>query len=314
MTPTETSDLLLKHDNFLLITHRRPDGDTLGSAGALALALKAKGKNAYLLKNKDTTPRYEIFVNNLWAPNDFSPDFVVSIDTASLDLFPENALSYKERVDLCIDHHPSNSKYASFLCLESHQASCGEVIYDILLAMNADISNDIATCIYVAISTDTGCFSFANTTSRTLYVASKLVEAGTNNGELNKYLFRTKTQSCVKIGSKVISSMEYHFDGKVAIAFITNDMIEEVGASEDDLDDIASLPTTVEGVCIGITIRELTSQSGSKISVRSSEPYNANEICGHFGGGGHVRAAGATVKKTVQEVRDELLEVLKKQF
>jgi len=311
LTTGETAQWLLERDDFLILTHRRPDGDTLGSAGALALGLRSHGKTAFLLYNNGVTERYEEFVRGLEAKEEYTSKYIITVDTASCDLFPDNAADYKERVDLCIDHHPSNKKYAEFLCLKDHKASCGEVIYDILLKMKTNIGIDIAERIYVAISTDTGCFSNGNTTSDSLFAASKLIEAGADNNKLNKILFRTKTRSRIKIESMITSSMEYHFDNKVAIAFITKAMMEEAEAVENDMDDIASIPTTVEGVAIGITIRELTSRDDCKISVRSSEPYDANAICRHFGGGGHKCAAGATVNKPVLETGNELLIILK---
>lgn len=310
LTITETATWLSERDNFLIITHRRPDGDTLGSGGALAMALQAQGKTAFLLQNKETTPRYEQFVKSLWAPDSFTPEYIIAVDAASVDLFPENASEYKERIDLCIDHHPSNKEYSKFLCLEAHQASCGEVVYDILREMNVNICANIADLLYVAISTDTGCFVYSNTTSNSLLVASKLVEAGANNIMLNKCLFRTKTQSRMKLESMITSNMEFFFDGSVAIAFVTREMLIKAKSTEDDMDDIAAIPTSVEGVLLGITIRELSSPQDHKISVRSSEPFNANELCVHFGGGGHTRAAGASIKRTINEIKDELLKIL----
>ena len=312
MTATETATWLLERDDFLIITHRRPDGDTLGSAGALAVGLRSYGKSAYLLYNEDITPRYEPFVKDFIASADYSPKCVIAVDTASLDLFTESAYCYADNVDLCIDHHPSNENYAKHLCLEGHMASCGEVIYDVLSAMKCDIDTCIAELLYLAVSTDTGCFSYGNTTSNSLLVASKLVEAGADNTQLNKQLFRTKTQNRIKIESMITSSLEYYFDGRVAIGFITRDMMDKTKAVEDDLDDIAAIPTSVEGVCVGITIRELSSPHDCKISVRSLAPYDASEICMHFGGGGHMRAAGAVIKKTVYEIRDELLKFLER--
>ena len=310
LTITETATWLSERDNFLIITHKRPDGDTLGSGGALAMALQTQGKTAYLLHNKETTQRYERFVKKLWTPDGFTPKHIITVDTASVDLFPENASAYNERIDLCIDHHPSNKEYAEFLCLEAHQASCGEVVYDILTEMKVTINTDIADLLYIAISTDTGCFAYSNTTSNSLLTASKLIDSGANNIEINKCLFRTKTQSRIKLEGMITSTMEFFFDGSVAIAIITREMMDKTKSTEDDIDDIAAIPTSVEGVLVGITIRELTSPQDCKISVRSSAPYNANELCMHFGGGGHTRASGASVEKTANEIKDELLIVL----
>jgi len=314
LTPAETANWLKERNNFLIVTHRRPDGDTLGCAGALANGLRSTGKTAYVMYNPEATPRYARFVESYIAPDDYSPDLIIAVDTASISLFPKNAESPAGKIALCIDHHGSNTMYAENTCLNSERASCGEVIYDVLMELSGNISRDIAECLYVALSTDTGCFSFGNTTSNTLYVASLLIDAGAPNKELNKTLFRTKSHGRISIEGMLTSGIEYSFDDRVAIAAITIKMLEESQADEDDLDDIAALPGSIEGVCIGIIIRELSSTSDCKISVRTRAPYDAQKICAHFGGGGHKLAAGSMINKTVDEIKAELHKVLETVF
>ena len=310
LTTSEVADWLKERDNFLIITHRRPDGDTAGCAGALSQALREQGKTAYVLYNPEITPRYARYTEAYWASDDYTPEHIIIVDTASLDLFPKNADKYKDNISLCIDHHSSNTLYADLVCLDGDRATCGEILFDILMAMSGNISAISAESLYVAVSTDTGCFAFGNTTANTLRVASLLIEAGAPHKKINKTLFRTKTRSRIELEGMLGIRLEYFFDGKVAIATITKEMIEKSGAVEDDLDDIAALPGAIEGVCIGITIRELTSEYDCKISVRSQSPYNSGEICSHFGGGGHKTAAGASSEKPVEEIKKELLKVL----
>jgi len=314
LTTFETALWLKERNRFLIITHRRPDGDTLGSAGALAQGLREQGKTAYILYNPEVTPRYERFVEQYVASDKFIPDHIIVVDTASTDLFTENAKKYTDSVSLCIDHHKSNNLYADNTCLYAEIASCGEIIYDILMEMSGNISTSAAERLYVALSTDTGCFVFGNTTANTLYVASRLVKAGVRNNEINKVLFRTKSQGRIGIEGLLLSGLEYTFDGKVAMASITKKMIEETGATEDDMDDIAAIPGVVKGVCIGITIREMSSQNDCKLSVRSRSPYDAQAICAHFGGGGHKLAAGCTIDKTIPEIKKMLLDIIKGQM
>jgi len=311
ITPADVAAWLNERNNFLIITHKRPDGDTLGSAAALAQGLREHGKTAYILTNPEATPRYKKYVESYFAPDDFDYEYIIAVDTATTDLFPANALEYKESISLCIDHHKSNTLYAENVCLNADRAACGEVIYDILTKVPGNISKSVAECLYVAISTDTGCFSFGNTTSNTLYVASKLIEAGAPNKDINKVLFRTKTRSRVKLEGMLNSDIEFTFDGKTAVAVITKKMIEITGADEDDMDDIAAIPGSIEGVFIGITIRELSSPQDCKVSVRTKPPYDAQIICSQFGGGGHKQAAGFSIKKPVDTIKKELHEVLK---
>ena len=314
ITPHETAVWFKNRDNILIITHRRPDGDTLGSAGALAQGLREYGKTVYLADNPEATPRYKRFVEDYFAPEDFEADHIIAIDTATTDLFPKNALKYKDSISLCIDHHRSNTQYAELLCLDADRASCGEIIFEILMSLTGSISSITAERLYVALSTDTGCFAFSNTTANTLYVASFLVESGASNKDLNKALFRTKTRSRIKIESMLISNLEFIFDDKVAISTITREMMETSGANEDDIDDIAALPGSIEGVCIGITIRELSSPEDCKVSVRTRPPYDAQAICAHFNGGGHKQAAGCSMKNTISEIKEMLYDVIKEQI
>jgi phosphoesterase RecJ-like protein len=311
LTTSETAAWLKERDSFLILTHKRPDGDTIGCASALSKALREQGKTAYVLYNPEVTPRYQRFVEAQWAPEDFTAEHIIAVDTASCDLLPKNAIQYKDSIALCIDHHFSNTLYAGLVCLDSDRATCGEIIFDILITMSGSISALSAESLYVAVSTDTGCFSFGNTTANTLHVASLLVEAGAPNKVLNKALFRTKTRSRIELEGMVDSHIQFSFGGKVAIATITRKMIESSKAVEDDLDDIAAIPGSIEGVCIGITVREMSSEHDCKISVRSQAPYDSGAICAHFGGGGHKTAAGATIEGTLDEIKAELLEVLK---
>jgi len=314
LTPFETAVWLKERNNFLIITHVRPDGDTLGSAAALAQGLREQGKTAYLLQNTEVTLRYKQFVEDYQAPENYEAQHIIAVDTATTDLFPESAVQYSDSIDLCIDHHKSNTKYADLICLNADRASCGEIIFEVLMSMTDSISSETAERLYVALSTDTGCFSFGNTTANTLYIASLLVEAGAPNKDLNKLLFRTKTHGRISIEGMLTSGLEYSFDDKVAIAAITREMMETAGADEDDMDDIAAIPGSVEGVYIGITIRELLSPDDCKVSVRTRAPYDAQAICAHFGGGGHKLAAGCTIEKTIPEIKIALLEAVGEQF
>jgi len=314
LTNSETVAWLKARDNFLIITHRRPDGDAVGCAGGLAQGLQEAGKTAYVLYNPEITPRYSRFVDNYWASDDYMYEYTITIDTAAEDLFPKNAAGLIGSVSLSIDHHPSNTLYAEYSCHDETCASCGEIIYELLIELSGRISERSAECLYAALATDTGCFAFANTTANTLRVASLLVYAGAPQKELNRLLFRTKTRSRVKIEGEIFSGMAFHFGGAVAIASITREMMDSAGADEDDVDDIASIPGSVEGVLAGITIRELTSKKDCKISVRTSPSVNAHAICARFGGGGHPMAGGFSLESSISEIIEALLETLKEFF
>jgi phosphoesterase RecJ-like protein len=249
-------------------------------------------------------------VEKYWAPENFTPSFVLSVDTASEGVFPVNGKTYLDRVSLCIDHHPSNSGYAENCCLDTEKASCGEIIYELLLELNGGIDAEAAASLYVAVSTDTGCFAFANTTANTHRVAAALIDAGAPAGELNRELFRKKAKSRLLLEAMITSGLEFYFDGAVAISTITADMMENAGASENEMDDVAAIPGAIEEVVVGITIREMSGPADCKVSVRTTPLVNANELSARFGGGGHAMAAGFTIKATTEQTKRGLLEAL----
>lgn len=310
MTINETVRWLSERDNFLVLTHRRPDGDTLGSAAGLVQGLAEIGKSAYILYNPEATTRYTTYVEKHWAPENYRPSYIISVDTASVEMLPANAASYHDSISLCIDHHPSNTNYAALLCLDASKASCGEIIYEILLKLGDNIGSEAATSLYVAVSTDTGCFAYGNTTANSHRVASELIEAGAPIGEINRELFRKKAKSRILLEAKITDSMAFYYDGAVAISIISNDMMAETGAGENDMDDVAAIPGGIEDVIVGITIRELSGLNDCKVSVRTTPLVDANALCKKFGGGGHSMAAGFTLEKSADYINNMLLDAL----
>ena len=309
LTSRETASWLLERDDFLILTHRRPDGDTLGSAAGLCLGLRAIGKRAYLLENPETTGRYLEYVADTLAPADFIPQTVIATDTADAGILQINAGSWADRVDLSIDHHASNTGYAAYFCLDASRAACGEVVYEVLMALSSTIGAEAANCLYVALSTDTGCFVYINVTADTLTTAGELIRAGADHRRVNKKLFRTKSRGRMALDGAMFSGLQYHYGGQVAVATITLDLMKKLGVTEGDLDDIATIPNQAEGVRVGIVVRELP-EGGCKVSVRSVRDVNANVICQQFGGGGHPMAAGCVVDMPAQAAAQALVQAV----
>jgi phosphoesterase RecJ-like protein len=292
MEITECAEILKSQNDILLITHVRPDGDTLGSASALCHALRRMGKRAYLFPNRGVTENYMDYTAPYVAPVDFRAKFTVSVDVADIGLFPDG---FNGPVDLCIDHHPSNSGYAAQTLLREKRAACGEIVLELLRAMCGDVDREEADLLYIAVSTDTGCFCYANTTAETLYAAAYLVEAGADNKGINKKIFRTATKERLALEGMVYTGMHQYRGGAVTIASVTLDMMERAGATESDCEDLSALAGKVKGTKVGVTIREM--EPGScKVSVRTGTEVNASAICAKFGGGGHAMAAGCSIE------------------
>ena len=302
MTLNDCIAYLKQNDGYLLITHIRPDGDTLGSAAALCHILRQMGKTAYLYDNPQVTEKYAPWVAPYIAPADFVPSCTVAVDLAAENLFPEGF--EESSIDLCIDHHPTNSEYAARLLCKPEKASCGEIILELAKLAVGQIDQATANLLYIAVSTDCGCFMFANTTGDTHRAAAELIEAGADHQGLNNALFRTFSYSRLILEGMIYTDMKrYGEDGGVVVATVTLDMMARSGATENDCDDLASLAGRVEGCSVAVTIRELQ-QGLCKISMRSGDNFDSSAVCALHGGGGHRRASGCTIEGTPEEVRD----------
>ena len=310
MTVQETAALLRQKDNILILTHRRPDGDTIGCAAGLCAALRQLGKTAFLHPNPDVTEINAVYAQPYWAPADFAPDFVVSVDIAARQLFHPAMEGYLDRVDLAIDHHPSQEFFARETCLEADKAACGEIIFAICRLLGP-VTEEIALPLYAAVATDTGCFSYANTTPNTHTVAAELMACGINAAAVNKRHFRTKSRVRMRLEGELLANMAFFDRDRGAILAIPLSLVEKLGATENDLDDVSALATLAEGVDCGAVLREL-SPGEWKLSLRTGENgrVNASRACGLLGGGGHAMAAGATLLGNLDQVKAQVLQAI----
>lgn len=294
-------------DNILILTHHRPDGDTIGCAAGLCAALRQIGKTAYMLPNPDITPTNEVYAAPYWEAEDFAPDFVVSVDIASRKLLYPAADAYFDCIDLAIDHHPTFEGFGRAQCVNPTCAACGEILYEICARLG-EMSHEVALPLYAAVCTDTGCFLYANTTADTHAVAAKLMETGIDYFSVNKRHYRTKSRQRIALESRAMSEIRYLHEGKGTFVIVPLSMMEDVGATAQDAEDLASLVTIVEGVDCGVLMRELTPGEW-KISLRTgvNRRVSAAEACALLGGGGHAMASGATLMGSEDEVRERIL-------
>lgn len=313
ITTAQAAAFLRAHDNYLILTHKRPDGDTIGCAAGLCRALRRLGKTAYVLSNEDAIPLLGSYLEGLTAPDGFTPDTVVSTDVATENLLPDSALPYKGRIDLAVDHHPSQEFFAGETCLEADKAACGEIIWKICNELGV-MDGDIATPLYVAVSTDCGCFVYANTTPHTHRAAAALMEQGIPVQALNKRHFRTKSMARLKLESLILQNMRLYHGGTVAVAPVSLDMMAQAGATMEDTDDIAAFLGQIDGVLHTATIRE--HEGGEcRISVRTrADLLNATRVCARLGGGGHRAASGCTVRGTVEDAERAILAAIDAQL
>ena len=310
LTTWEAAGLLQRQDNILLLTHRRPDGDTVGCACGLCIALRQLGKRAFLLPNPDITAANAVYAEGLWADPSFVPAFVVSVDIAAKSLFFPAAEAYIDQIGLAIDHHPSFEGFGKYQCVDAGSAACGEIEYEICRAMG-DVTPEVALPLYAAVATDTGCFLYANTRPNTHRVAAELLATGIDYYTVNQRHFRTKSKKRIAVESELMSGAEFFHDGQGVFLCIPLSMMQRTGATENDMEDISSLALSVEGVDCGVILRELKPGEW-KLSLRTGANgrVNATAACGLLGGGGHAMAAGATVPGTLEEVKTKVLQAI----
>ena len=301
---------LLKADRVLLICHKNPDGDTIGSAAALYHALRNLGKTAAVLCADPIPARYAYMELTLYT-GQFTPGYTVAVDVAGIQLFGDAVAEYTREIDLCIDHHPSNPGYAGGLLLDGEAAATAEIVYELLAAAGVEITPLIADCLYTGVSTDTGCFKFSNTTARTHEIAAKLMRAGARTVLLNEILFESKSRGRLAIERMALESLEYHFEGRCAMIFLTKEQVAQAGAETVDIEGITSLPRNIEGVEVGITVRQQPAGS-YKVSVRTTPSVDAAAICAHLGGGGHRQAAGCELLGSLDNAKTALLTEVEK--
>ena len=305
---------LLGADDILILCHKNPDGDTLGSGAALCLALRRLGKTAAVLCS-DPIPAMYAFLPITVFDGSFAPRFVVAVDVAGIQLFGDknNMPRYAEHVDLCIDHHASNSGYAYESLVDGSAAAAAELLTSLIPELGVELTPDIAACLYTGLATDTGCFRFTNTTAATHRAAARLIEAGANVATLNERLFECRSHARMEAERMALESLEYYYGDRCAMICLTWDQIQAAGVAGAELEDLTSLPRSIEGVEVGLTLRQ--QKDGSyKISVRTGNQTNACSIARRLGGGGHPRAAGCEISGNLDNAKHAILDEVKKEL
>lgn len=309
ITTTQAARFLMERNNFLILTHVRPDGDTIGCAAGLCLALRQVGRTAYILENEGVISLYSDYIDGLTTRDTLVNQTIISVDIAARDLFPDNAAPYLSQVDLAIDHHPSQEFFAKATCLDSAKASCGQLVLEIVKQFAA-ITPDIGRALYVALSTDCGCFQYGNTDADAHRAAAELMDSGFDPYPINRLYFRTKTFKRLKLEGMLTQGLELRDGGATALVFLTRRIIDEVGADDRDMDNISAFVGQIEGVSNGITLKE-TADGYVKISLRTDPgDLDASQVCALLGGGGHAAAAGAMVEGPMERARERVLSAI----
>ena len=305
LTRNECAQYLLSHDHYTILSHRRPDGDTIGSTAALCLGLRQLGKRAHVLLNPEVSPRFQWLHEGLTKEAVEEGDTVVSVDVASPGMLPKAFAHLVGKIGLRIDHHSSATSFTDAELVDGNSASCAELIWDVLEEMGVTMDAAIGEAVYVGTSTDTGCFRYSNTTAHTFATAARCAAAGARIYELNQELFETNTLGRLRMQAWIVDHMKLLRGGEMAVIAIPRAVEESIGVTEDDMDNISSFPRTVSGVKMAATLRQ-TADGDTKMSVRAVPGYDATAVTVKFGGGGHKGAAGASVKMPIEKAVEEV--------
>ena len=308
----EIAEYLKNTDNSVILTHRYPDGDTLGSAFALCRALRKLGKKSRVIVNGDLAKKFEYLSKDMEEQN-FEYQTVVAVDIASVSLLGDLKDEFENIVDVSVDHHAMNAPFAKMTYVDGNAAANTENIYKLVKLLGVEIDKDIANCIYTGICTDTGCFKFTNVTPDTMRIAADLMEIGCDSALINRVMFDTKSMARIRIERAVLNTLTTHSDNKIAVINTTLAMEKETGADDADMDGLAAIPRQIEGVVIGITIKE-KGENHFRVSVRTLDGYNAANICRNFGGGGHIAAGGCSIDGTLEEVKEKILKAAEEEL
>ena len=313
LTRAETATFLAEQDHFTILTHRRPDGDTLGSAALLCRGLRSLGKTAHILENPEITAKYAHLHLGLTKTTVEPEDMLICVDVASPGMLPEAFACYQENILLRIDHHGSATSFTEKELVKPLAAACAEIIYGVLTLMGVSLDVPMADALFTAISTDTGCFRYANTTADTFQAAAACAQVSKNLFNITQTLFETNTLGRLRLQGWLVENAIFLENGAVAICPLPKAVEQELGLTEDDLENLSGFPRTLEGVKMAATHRE---EGGNriKISVRAVPGWDASAVCAKVGGGGHKGAAGASMHCTMNEAVAALKEAIKEVF
>ncbi|MGC5324072.1 DHH family phosphoesterase [Brevibacillus sp. SYSU BS000544] len=309
----QAAQFMRNHDRFLVISHVSPDGDTTGSALATCLLLRQLGKQ-YVVVNEGETPktfgflpRYDEILNLAKDQIDETFTHVIAVDAADSKRMGKVQHLFAPDVQLVnIDHHPTNDCFGTINVIRTDAAATAEIMFELLEAGGFTLDNEIATCIYTGLLTDTGGFRYSNTTSNVMQIAAKLLTYGVKPGEIAERCLESITMQHVNILRRALQSLTLTHNNLVASMRVSNQDIVETGATSEDMAGLVNYGRNIEGVEVGLLLTE-TKPGVVKVGLRSRSRIDVAQIAKSVGGGGHARAAGCTLEGNITEIEQTIL-------
>jgi phosphoesterase RecJ-like protein len=293
--PSELVDAIRRGRRFIVASHQRPDGDAIGSAMAMALALRAIGKEATVVTDAIPPAFLQPFpdVAGIEIRQDVGDAFDAAVIMECSELARTGVAGLDRSPVINIDHHPGNTGYGAINWIDESAAACGEMAFALIEAIGAPLTRDIATHVYLAVLTDTGSFHFSHLTPRTYEVARRCVEAGADPVWIARTHYDSNSLSRVRIFGAVMNGMLIHDEGRVALLSITRRTMEELGGTSDDLEGLINFPLTVKDIEAVAFFKEVGDNQW-RVSLRSKGSVDIGAIARQFKGGGHTNAAGCS--------------------
>jgi phosphoesterase RecJ-like protein len=306
-------DELLNRQRFLLTSHARPDGDSIGSQLALAFTLDTLGKQVRIV-NCDSAPEHYLDFPGMdrieiarSVPADTVIDAVIVMECS--DLSRTGVAGLDGRFIVNIDHHAGNRMYGSLNWFDESAAACGEMVFDLIRALDVALTLDIATHIYLAILTDTGSFHHSNITPRTFDICRQTVEAGVNPAAMARRVFDSNSFGKLKLIGALLDSMELLDRGRLAVLYLDDGMLDACGCTHNDTEGLINLPLTAREIQ-AVVFFKVSSTGEVRISMRSKYDVDVRLVANAYGGGGHKNAAGFTVDGPLDQVKPAIIQRL----
>src|SRR5438093_809507 len=302
-------DLIRSRERFVLSSHARPDGDSIGSQLAMAYALRALGKQAVVVNADPAPPPLQQFpgVPDIVLASKVEGAFDAAIIMECGDLTRTGVEGLDRFFVVNIDHHPDNTLYGAINWFDAGAAACGEMVFELISALGIQLTVNIATHIYVAILTDTGSFHYSNISPRTFDICREAIEAGVDPVRVARNVYDSNNMGRLKLFGAVLSAMQIDATGRIAIVYLDHEMARAAGGTYEDTEGLINLPLTVKEIQAVVFFKQSEGEE-YRVSMRSKGEIDIGAVAKQFGGGGHKNAAGCTVTGPIDALQKVFLE------
>ena len=312
-TVKDVADFISDRQRFAIVSHARPDGDSIGSSLGLALSLQELGKTAHVFSCDQPPRAYGSLpgADTIRVTERVTGDYEALVVLECNDLERPDLKGLDEYFVINIDHHPKTKPFGDLNWMDPEAAAVGEMIYQMAKALGIGITPQIAANLYVAILTDTGSFQYSNTRADTFLIVNDLMRCGADPSAIAQLVYMTQPYSRIKLLGRLLNTLELHPSQQIATISLSREMLQATGASADDTEGIVNYPLSIRGVVLAAFFRE-ESGDRQRISLRSKNQLDVRSVAERFGGGGHVNAAGLAIQGNLEEAKASVLSELEK--